>query len=201
METCIEIMENVNVFLPCRKGSQRVQNKNIREFAGFKNGLIEIKINQLLEAHRISKIYLSTDDDDIIRFASKIGDKKIILHKREAKLSTSSTSTDELVTHALNLIQEGEILWTHVTSPFLNSDKYDQIIEKYFDILNCGYDSLMTTCSIHGFIWSQNGPINYNRDEEKWPRTQTIEPVHEINSGAFMANARIYKKFSDRRIN
>ena len=85
-----------------------------------------------------------------------------------------------------------------IEASFLNSDKYAQIIEKYFDILNCGYDSLITTCSIHGFIWSQNGPINYNRDEEKWPRTQTIEPVHEINSGAFMANARIYKKFSDR---
>lgn len=191
-------MGKVSVFLPCRKGSQRVLNKNTRQFAGFEHGLVEIKIKQLLEVRRIKKIYISSDDDDIIKYVSKIGSQKIILHEREAALSTSNTSTDQLVAHALNLIQEGEILWTHVTSPFLCSAKYDQIIEKYFEILNCGYDSLMTACTIQSFLWSPSGPINYNRDEEKWPRTQTLQPIHEINSGAFMASAKIYQKYSDR---
>jgi len=56
----------------------------------------------------------------------------------------------------------------------------------------------MTTNLIHGFLWNEQGPINYDRTKEKWPRTQTIEPIHEINSAVFLANSRIYEKLNDR---
>ena len=189
---------NINVFLPCRKGSQRVPKKNIKPFADYKNGLIEIKLNQLINAEKISKIYLSTNDEEILEYASSLNNSKIILHNRVEHLSSSETSTDDLVLHALELIKEGDILWTHVTSPFLDSKTYDEIIKKYFEVLDQGYDSLMTTNLIHGFLWNEQGPINYDRTKEKWPRTQTIEPIHEINSAVFLANSRIYEKLNDR---
>jgi CMP-N-acetylneuraminic acid synthetase len=188
----------INVFLPCRKGSERVPKKNIKPFAGFKNGLIDIKLKQLIEAKNIDAIYLSTNDDEILDFAASLNNPKIILHKRIEELSSSQTSTDQLVSHALDLIKDGEILWTHVTSPFLTAQAYDQIIEKYLAEKNKGFDSLMTTNLIHGFLWNQNGPINYDREKEKWPRTQTLEPIHEINSAVFLANADIYKQYDDR---
>jgi CMP-N-acetylneuraminic acid synthetase len=188
----------INVFLPCRKGSERVPKKNIKPFAGFKNGLIDIKLKQLIEAKNIDAIYLSTNDDEILDFAASLNNPKIILHKRIEELSSSQTSTDQLVAHALDLIKDGEILWTHVTSPFLTAQAYDQIIEKYLAEKNKGFDSLMTTNLIHGFLWNQNGPINYDREKEKWPRTQTLEPIHEINSAVFLANADIYKQYDDR---
>lgn len=194
----IERMNKVNVFLPCRKGSERVPKKNIKPFAGFEYGLIEIKLNQLIDAKNIDSIYLSTNDDEILDYAVSLNNEKIVLHKRVEELSSSQTSTDQLVAHALDLIKAGEILWTHVTSPFLTAQTYDQIIEKYFDEKNMGRDSLMTTNLIHGFLWNQNGPINYDRKKEKWPRTQTLEPIHEINSAVFLANATIYKNEDDR---
>lgn len=67
-------------------------------------------------------------------------------------MSSSDTSTDQLVAHALELIPDGHILWTHVTSPFITEKHYDQIIRAYFDELARGYDSLMTTTAIHGFL-------------------------------------------------
>ncbi|EMK6729028.1 acylneuraminate cytidylyltransferase family protein, partial [Vibrio cholerae] len=66
------------------------------------------------------------------------------------------------------------------------------------DALEKGYDSLMTTTLIHGFLWNEDTAINYDRSQEKWPRTQTIEPVHEINSGVFLNSAENYQKFDDR---
>ena len=39
---------------------------------------------------------------------------------------------------------------------------------------------------------------NYNLLKEKWPRTQTLEPVHEINSGIFLANTIIYDQYNNR---
>jgi len=191
-------MKIINVFLPCRKGSERVPKKNIKPFSGFNNGLIEIKLKQLIEAKYIDAIYLSTNDDEILDYASTLNNPKILLHKRIEELSSSQTSTDQLVAHALDLIKEDEVLWTHVTSPFLTAQAYDQIIEQYFDAKNNGHDSLMTTNLIHGFLWNQNGPINYDREQEKWPRTQTLEPIHEINSAVFLASVDIYSNFDDR---
>jgi CMP-N-acetylneuraminic acid synthetase len=189
---------SVNVFLPCRKGSERVPKKNIKPFVQFENGLIEIKLKQLLGANKIDKIYLSTNDDEILDYADSLNEAKIILHKRAEHLSSSQTSTDQLVAHALELIQKGDILWTHVTSPFLTAQSYDQIIEKYLEVKKQGYDSLMTTNLIHGFLWNETGPINYDRTIEKWPRTQTLEPIHEINSAVFLTNAQIYQKLDNR---
>lgn len=189
---------NINVFLPCRKGSQRVPKKNIKQFAGYKNGLVEIKLKQLLKSKKIDKIYLSTNDEEILEYVESLNESKIVLHKRAEYLSSSATSADELVSHALELISEGEILWTHVTSPFLNASVYDDIIGKYKELKTQSFDSLMTTSLIHGFLWDKNGPVNYDRTKEKWPRTQTIEPLYEINSAVFLTSAEIYRNLNDR---
>lgn len=189
---------SIHAFLPCRKGSERVPRKNIKPFAGIENGLVEIKIRQLLNCPLIDEVILSTNDEEILEYASSVKNSKLRLHERIAALCTSSTSTDELVSHAVDLIPDGHILWTHVTSPFINADVYSQIIENYKNCLNNGFDSLMTTTLIHGFLWHEDGPINYDREIEKWPRTQTIPPVHEINSGAFLSSASNYKMYNDR---
>jgi CMP-N-acetylneuraminic acid synthetase len=191
-------MRKVSVFLPCRKGSERVPKKNIRPFASFESGLIAIKLDQLLQVESISNIVLSTNDEEILEYAETLNSSKIKIHKRIESLSTNQTSTDDLVSHAVDLVPEGHILWTHVTSPFLNAQTYEKIIKTYFNKLDQGYDSLMTTNLIHGFLWNEVAPINYNRALEKWPRTQTLEPMHEINSGVFLASAHIYRELQDR---
>ena len=56
----------INVFLPCKKNSTRVENKNKRKFANVHYGLLKVKIDQLLKCKFINKIYLSTDDKKII---------------------------------------------------------------------------------------------------------------------------------------
>lgn len=98
----------------------------------------------------------------------------------------------------MDLIKEGHILWTHVTSPFVTGPIYDEMIAAYRTALAEGYDSLMATTLIHGFLWDRNGPINYDRSVEKWPRTQTLLPLHEINSAAFLTSAEVYAAQDDR---
>lgn len=194
-------MQNINqvvCFLPCRAGSQRVAKKNIKPFASYKKGLIEIKLNQLIKTSEVKYIVLSTNDDDIIDYANSLGNRKIKIHRRTEELSSSETSTDQLVAHALELIPEGHILWTHVTSPFVTESRYSEIIKSYFKNLDLGYDSLMTVTPAYGFFWRDNKPFNYDASKEKWPRTQTIKPLQEINSGAFIASSKIYKEQNNR---
>lgn len=190
--------EKVTCFLPCRAGSQRVVRKNIKPFAGYENGLIEIKLRQLLAAEGIDEVVLTTNDADILAYAESLDEPRLRLHRRVEELSSSATSTDQLVAHALELIPEGHILWTHVTSPFITAKHYDEVIRIYREQREQGYDSLMTTTAIHGFLWQDEQPMNYDRTIEKWPRTQTLAPVHEVNSGAFLAPADLYRELDDR---
>ncbi|ROQ20057.1 CMP-N-acetylneuraminic acid synthetase [Marinimicrobium koreense] len=188
----------MNVFLPCRQGSERVPRKNIKPFADYPNGLLQLKLEQLSDATRVDRIYLSTNDHDIIAYAESLDNPKLVVHRRDDALCTSATSTDELMAHVVDLIPGGDVLWTHVTSPFVGSDTYDQIIQAYYDGLEQGYDSLMTTTLIRSFLWNDNGPINYDRAVEKWPRTQTLPAVHEVNSAAFVSSHDNYQRFQDR---
>lgn len=190
-------MSKVVAFLPMRKGSQRVKNKNIKDFAGVKGGLTFIKISQLLKVKKIDKIIVSTNDEEVKNIALSFGNKRIFINDRPDHLASSTTSTDSLIKYVPNIIENGTVLWTHVTSPFVNEKLYDDMIELYFNNLDKA-DSLMSVTKIQKFFWSKEKPINYDKSKEKWPRTQTIEPIYEINSGAFMADIEIYKSLNDR---
>lgn len=190
--------DKVTCFLPCRAGSERVLKKNTKPFSAYQNGLIQVKLRQILATQLIDEVVITTNDPDVLEYAESLREPRLRLHRRVEKLSSSATSTDQLVAHALDLIPSGDILWTHVTSPFITGSLYDEIIRTYLDRKDKGYDSLMTTTVIHGFLWQDERPINYDRNIEKWPRTQTMKPVHEINSGAFMASADVYRNYDDR---
>jgi len=190
-------VSRVVVFLPMRKGSQRVKNKNIKDFSGVEGGLTFIKISQLLKAKKIDKIIVSTNDEEVKNIALSFRDKKIVINDRPNHLASSATSTDSLIKYVPNIIENGVVLWTHVTSPFVNEKIYDDMIECYFNNLY-KFDSLMSVTKIQKFIWGKEKPISYDKAREKWPRTQKIKPIYEINSGAFMADVEVYKSLNDR---
>ena len=104
---------------------------------------------------------------------------------------------DKLIKYVIQEFTFDNLLWTHVTSPFITSEIHDQIIEKYLEKLE-DFDSLMTVTKLQKFIWKDSKPVNYNRNFEKWPKTQTIEPLWEVNSGIFLAHKSIYESNKDR---
>ncbi|HCO67954.1 MAG TPA: acylneuraminate cytidylyltransferase [Dysgonomonas sp.] len=189
----------ITAFLPCRAGSERVPRKNTRPFAGIEGGLLRIKLGQLIACKEIDNIVLSTNDEEVIQIADILSDDKIIIDRRPEYLATSATSTDALVNYVPEIVSEGVIMWTHVTSPFIDEKLYSEAINKYKQLISEGsHDSLMSVTALRTFIWDKNGAVNYDRDKEKWPRTQTIEPLFEINSGIFIADIEIYKQLQDR---
>lgn len=188
----------ITVFLPCRKGSQRIPDKNIKDFAGVKGGLLRIKLDQLTRCHEVDSIIISSNDSRVLEFASDYSDSRIRLDDRPDCLGLSSTTTDELIKYVPSLISEGDVLWTHVTSPFINEFDYRELIECYNVKKSEGFDSLMTALKLQGFIWNTEKPISYNRNALKWPMTQNIEPLFEVDSGVFMSSIKTYSELSDR---
>jgi CMP-N-acetylneuraminic acid synthetase len=188
----------ITAFLPCRKGSQRIPDKNVKLFAGVEGGLLKIKLDQLLACENIDSIVVSSNDERVLNFANNISDSRIIVDDRPDHLGSSSTTTDELIKYVPSIITEGDVLWTHVTSPFITEFDYTDIINRYSEALNNGYDSLMTVLKLQGFIWDENKPISYDRNDLKWPMTQNVKPLYEVDSGVFLSSIDNYKKFDDR---
>ncbi|MBQ4677644.1 acylneuraminate cytidylyltransferase family protein [Aeromonas hydrophila] len=189
---------SIHVFLPCRKGSERIPNKNTKDFSGIKGGLLKIKLDQLINTHGVDSIIVSSNDAVVLEFADKYHDSRIRIDERPEHLGSSTTSTDDLIKYVPSIIPSGHVLWTHVTSPFFDACDYDDIIKCYHEGLSNGFDSLMTVKELRGFIWNKTRAISYDRDFEKWPRTQTIEPLYEINSAVFLNGIDQYKSMSDR---
>jgi CMP-N-acetylneuraminic acid synthetase len=188
----------ITAFLPCRKGSQRIPDKNVKLFAGVEGGLLKIKLEQLLACQSIDSIVISSNDERVLNFVNNIRDSRIIVDDRPAHLGSSSTTTDELIKYVPSIITEGDVLWTHVTSPFITELDYTDIINRYLEVLHNGYDSLMTVLKLQGFIWDENKPISYDRNDLKWPMTQNVKPLYEVDSGVFLSSIDNYKKLDDR---
>lgn len=191
----------ITAFLPCRAGSERISRKNTRPFAGYEGGLTAIKLEQLAACPEIDRIVLSTDDEEVISIArslSEIG-TKLAIDKRPQELCQSSTSTDDLIRYVPSVIPVGTVLWTHVTSPLVQPARYSEIAKAYRSALENGtHDSLMTVTPIREFLWTERGAWNYDREREKWPRTQTLRPVYAVNNAAFVLEAQLMAETLDR---
>ena len=186
------------IFLPCRSGSKRVKNKSTKKFLKFKLGLFEIKINQLIKLN-VDKIIVSTNIKDIFKYLKKLNSKKIILDKRPNNLCKSSTTTDDLIKYVPRIVKNGHVIWTHVTSPLFDANDYRKAINIYKKKIKLGsHDSLMSVNDIKKFIWFDNKPLNYATKKTKWPFTQEVKPIKEIDSAIFINSIENYKKYNDR---
>ena len=61
----------VKALVAVRSGSMRVQNKNIRPFAG--SSLLEVKLNQLKRIPNLDGVVVNSNDDQMLEIAEKMG--------------------------------------------------------------------------------------------------------------------------------
>lgn len=188
--------------VPCRAGSERVKNKNTRPFAGFQNGLLELKLNQLSAVEQLEEIIISTNDPVVSEFAnhySATEDSRVQVIERPDELGRSSTPMSEFIQYLGRLREHGTMLMTHVTHPFMSSDVFKELIAAWRKAAGEGHDSLLTVTKLHTFLWDAEGrPFNYDDSAERWPRSQDIDPLYEINHAAYLIPFRRVLETGDR---
>lgn len=191
----------ISVFLPTRKGSERVKNKNTRNFSNFRGGLLELKLKQLAQLKEVEEIILSTNDEASIEVALNLENElpRLKIDRRPDELALSTTSLSDLIAYVPKITNSEHILWTHVTSPLVNSNTYRDCIESFYKELKNGYDSLMSVTGFQNFLWRKESNDIINRlGEERWPKTQDLEKLYEINSAVFITPLKIYIEKRDR---
>jgi N-acylneuraminate cytidylyltransferase len=185
--------------LPLRAGSQRVINKNTKDFAGIKGGLTYLKIKELLKIKEMNRCYITSDDSGVLEIANSFNDPRIVAIMRPIELCQSTTKVEDLTAYIRELVDDQHIFWVHATAPFVTHDVLIKAWEEYRDkvIANKSHDSLMSVTKIQQFIWSKedNRVINNSCANSRWPQTQDLVPLYEINH-AFYINSKV--NYSDR---
>ena len=194
---------SISIVLPIRKGSQRVKNKNIKPFSKNGDSLTEIKIRQLLRLKNIDEIVVTSNYNEAIEQIKKItkDDSRVKIDIRPDYLCQSTTIVKELIEYMPTITTAPHILWTHVTSPFVNELDYQDAIDRYFEALKKDYDSIMSVTEIRQFLWSNQEKkiINTNSNiDTKWVQTQDLEPLYEINHAFYINSRENYIEMSDR---
>ena len=186
-------MDKIAFFLPARKGSERVKNKNTRSFAGIEGGLVENKIRQLLSTKHVDEIILSTNDEVCMEVAQKFTlDSRLRIVASPDNLCLSSTNLQDLICYVPTITDADHILWGHVTTPLAGANEYDKGIELYLSKLHEGYDSLVGVTELKNFLLNREGKLINNTTNIPWPRTQDLEPLYEINHTMFLAKREVY---------
>lgn len=185
-------MESMAFFLPTRKGSERVKNKNTRPFAGIEGGLFVNKLTQLLKTRNIDEILISSNDEICLDYASRFDDSRLKIIERPVELCRSDTNLQDLIAYVPTITACENILWGHVTTPLTTHREYDEAVARYYDALKNGYDSLIGVTELKNFLLNGEGRLVNNTTELQWPRTQDLEPLYEINHTMFIAGRDCY---------
>lgn len=183
----------ITFFLPTRKGSERVKDKNTRPFVGIEGGLVENKLQQLLATKLIDEIIFSSNDEIAISVAERYkSDSRLKIILRPDALCLSSTNLQDLICYVPTVTDAEHILWGHVTTPLVGAAQYDEGIRLYLSSLDKGYDSLVGVKELKNFLLDKTGRLINNNANIPWPRTQDLEPLYEINHAMFLAKREVY---------
>lgn len=136
----------VLAIIPARGGSKSIPRKNIRTLAGYP--LIAYSIAAGLEAESVSRVIVSTDDEEIAEIAKDYGAE--IPFIRPEELSGDDTPDLPVFQHALEWLKSNEnyqpqiVVQLRPTSPFRRKEHVNQAVWRLVDHPEA--DSIRTVC-------------------------------------------------------
>ncbi|WP_299385049.1 acylneuraminate cytidylyltransferase [uncultured Lacinutrix sp.] len=181
-------------FIPLRKGSKGIPNKNKRKMVG--RPLFTWVLGEAIFSG-LDEIIVFTDDQDVIDFIAK---EYQWTNKVKAQLRSDESASDIASTELAMLEYCDSINYNfdvfcllQATSPFTKRENINACLEK----VNGEYDSALTVVNTHRFLWNNNGEaINYN--PHKRPRRQDFDGLLIENGAVYSTTKEALKKHKNR---
>lgn len=185
----------VVVLLPMKGNSQRVPNKNMKDFAG--NPLYHAIMDEMLKSKSVSKIVINTDSE-IIKNDIQKNYPDVFIINRPKELCGDFVSMNDLIKYDIKQFHDQHFLQTHSTNPLLKAETIDEAIMQYFSNLG-KYDSLFSVTRLQTRLYDKNGKaINHNPGV--LIRTQDLEPIYEENSNFYIFSKESFQRADNKRI-
>jgi len=176
--------------IPARGGSKRLPRKNVLPLAG--KPLIAWSIGAALASERLSRVIVSTDDEEIATVARTHGADVPFL--RPAALASDTASTLEVLLHALGVLAgQGEqfdyLALLQATSPLRQAADIDSAVSL---LLKRQADAVISVCENgHPPEWSNTLPADgslsgFFRPGIRSTRSQDLPTSYRLNGAIYL---------------
>ena len=181
--------------IPARGGSKGIPGKNILEICG--KPLIDYSIESALKCVNISEIWVSSDDDKILKIARKF--KKVLIHQRESKIAKDNSSVVDTIKAILaEYTQENipdAIMLLQPTSPIRESKQIDEAISLLE--VNTNMQSLISVCpmdDVHParMYWKNGLSIEPILEKYEQTRRQEIPLAYYRNGSIYIVRTKSF---------
>ncbi len=184
--------------IPARGGSRGIPRKNLVHLAG--KPLLAHTLEQARATPAISRIAVSTDDEDIARCA-RAGGAEVVW--RPAELASDTASSEDALLHALDTLSESAgyepdlVVFLQATSPLRRGGDIARAIEA-LDVEDA--DSLFSACPAHGLLWRRRGArleaLTY--DPQQRPRRQDVGEELLENGSIYVFKPSVLRRHNNR---
>ena len=189
---------NKNLFvalIPARGGSKGLKKKNLHPVN--KKPLILWTIESAISAHSLKKIFVSSDDNSILKIASNEGVNCII---RPTNLAEDSSSMESVIMHSIEQIDKQGIKFKYLvllqpTSPLRDSKDIDLACKKFIQLKA---DSLISVTNLEStvlktLVKDDNGFLRPAFDN-KFPsmNRQQLPLAYKPNGAIYIINKKLF---------
>jgi CMP-N,N'-diacetyllegionaminic acid synthase len=183
--------DEILALIPARGGSKGIPRKNLFPLAG--RPLIVHTIEQALQSQQVSRVVVSTDDDEIARISRNAGAEVLA---RPPEISGDQASSESALLHALEALRTSEgyqpalVVFLQCTSPLRLEDDIDRAIET---LRAEEADSLLSVSPSHKFLWARKdgvaSPLNF--DYRNRPRRQDMAKQYVENGSIYVFKTKV----------
>lgn len=177
-------MKNI-CFIPVRKGSKGIPQKNLRELGG--KPLICWTLDTVLASGIADEVWVATDWGEMERLVYNRYAERIKVYRRSEWSARDEAFTMEVVQEFIsnvNLDDNDRFILLQATSPFVRKEELQTLSD---EMRKGDYNSFISCCCLKKFRWSKDGhPQDYYIFRKK-PRRQEYEGIL-LESGAFYAS-------------
>ena len=190
---------NILAIIPARGGSKGLPRKNVLPLLGMP--LIGYTIEEAKKSEYITRIVVSTDDEEIAKVSLKYGAE--VPFMRPKGLAGDKTSTNEVIKHVVNFIESNEaklpdiICLLQCTSPLRTASDIDNTIEK---MITTNSDSAVSVCEVESNpywtnIFNGNKLEYFLKEGKNITRRQDLPKIYEINGAVYVAKTESFIKY------
>ena len=167
--------KKLTAIVPVRQGSQRIKNKNFKDFAG--KNLLRIKLEVLKRIDIIDSIVVNTDSEEALSMADEFEVEKF---RREGYYASSECNNSDFFENLAENTDADFIMYSPCTAPLIKEETYYDFISRFRNGLD-RFDSLTTVSPVKSHLWLDGKPINY--DPNNSPNTQDLPDILRLNYG------------------
>ena len=171
--------------IPARGGSKRLPRKNLLDLCG--KPLIAWSIEAALKSKYISKVIVSSDDEEILNIAKEY---KADFIKRPDELASDTATTFDALKHTLENVEKYDyVVLLQPTSPLRTEKHIDEAIEL---LKEKNADAIISVCEMeHSPLWSNTldenlDMSNFLRDEVLNKRSQDLPKYYRLNGAIYI---------------